>query len=339
MIVIRVRNAHCGLSEGLHHLRTAGLRRESRNGPVLVLPHPVATVFTNPVERVVFWPQRDANPFLHLYESLWMLMGRNDVAPLLRYTKQFAAYSDNGETLHGAYGYRWRHAFGRDQLDLIVGQLRRNHDDRRCVLQMWDAPADLASSSKDVPCNLMVTFQINVNGNLDMVVFNRSNDIVWGLYGANVVHFSVLHEYMAHRIEVPVGEYTHVSVNFHAYVKLLEKMPTIPVDLGVFGELKDPYTLGEVYTVNFLGDVDAITNRIFRQEPFDVIHVDNFPLWARVALRMFQAHRAWQTLTDESRYKLPISLLKEMDPQIDWVRAGLEWLQRRHEQFLLKGQA
>jgi hypothetical protein len=47
----------------------------SRAGDVLVAPHPVMSVTSIPTERVLFDPARDANPFFHLFESLWMLAG------------------------------------------------------------------------------------------------------------------------------------------------------------------------------------------------------------------------------------------------------------------------
>ena len=52
-----------------------------------------------PCERVLLYPERNANPFFHLYESLWMLAGRNDVAGPARYAKNMNNYSDNGVTL------------------------------------------------------------------------------------------------------------------------------------------------------------------------------------------------------------------------------------------------
>jgi hypothetical protein len=50
---------------------------------------------------------RDANPFFHVMETLWMLAGRNDLPWLVRFNKRFASYSDDGgNTQPGAYGYQ-----------------------------------------------------------------------------------------------------------------------------------------------------------------------------------------------------------------------------------------
>lgn len=131
------------------------LKEPSRNGPVLRIDEPVLITYTHPKERVLFNSARDANPFFHLYEALWMLAGRNDVASVAYYAKQMAEYSDDGRTLNGAYGYRWRHAPGYvdtptgggvctvDQLDLLVAHLKNNPTSRRAVLQMWNVEDDL----------------------------------------------------------------------------------------------------------------------------------------------------------------------------------------------------
>src|SRR5262245_32113310 len=100
MRVIEARNVHEALPMALHLLDRVGQPRDSRNGPVLIGPS-ISTVYNFPCERVLFWEERDANPFLHLYESLWMLCGRNDIQPLIRYSKQFEQYADEG-VMHGA---------------------------------------------------------------------------------------------------------------------------------------------------------------------------------------------------------------------------------------------
>jgi thymidylate synthase len=157
------------------YIECSVVKEQSRNGPVLRIAEPVTITYSHPKERVLFNAARDANPFALLYEALWMLAGRDDVAPLAYYTKRFADYSDDGKTLNGAYGYRWRHGRtpGRvvetygderdgggitgpgiqtnrvvqrvdvDQLDLLVAHLRADPTSRRAVLQMWNVEDDL----------------------------------------------------------------------------------------------------------------------------------------------------------------------------------------------------
>ena len=57
-----------------------------------------------------------------------------------------------------------------------------------------------------------------------MTVTNRSNDMIWGAYGANAVHMSVLLEYMAGMLGYGVGAYYQFSNNLHAYTSVLDKL-------------------------------------------------------------------------------------------------------------------
>ncbi|GAF76679.1 unnamed protein product, partial [marine sediment metagenome] len=224
MRVIKTRNVQQALPEALDTLRSYHHERGSRNGPVWVYPEPVTTVYLRPTERVLFWEDRDANPFFHLFESLWMLAGRQDVAWLEQFNSRMRQFSDNGETFHGAYGYRWRHHFGFDQLPVIADNLKKNPECRRQVLAMWDAEKDLGDVSKDLPCNDLALFTRGIDGELNMTVMCRSNDIIWGCYGANAVHFSILLEFMAAAIGCPVGTYTQISNNWHGYVETTEPL-------------------------------------------------------------------------------------------------------------------
>ncbi len=118
-----------------------------------------------------------------------MLDGRDDVASIASYVKRMETYSDDGKTLQGAYGYRWRSHFSIDQLLSVINKFQVSPEDRRIVLTMWDPITDLGIGqrrSKDLPCNTHVYFKIRDN-HLLMTVCCRSNDIVWGAYGANVV--------------------------------------------------------------------------------------------------------------------------------------------------------
>lgn len=166
--------------------------RSSRNGDVLMIEEPVTITYSHPRERVLFNQARDCNPFFHLYEALWMLAGRNDLAPLQYYVSDYGQFSDDGETLNGAYGYRWRHSQvpdhqnwengdGVDQLDILINHLKAVPNSRRAVLTMWNVEDDLLKIgstkkyqdfedwnnqpsepvSKDVCCNLNVMFALS----------------------------------------------------------------------------------------------------------------------------------------------------------------------------------
>lgn len=300
-----INDAFKDLVEGIHTKRIPTRVRDSRNGPVLQIEEPVIITYEKPRERVLFNKGRDCNPFFHLFESLWMLAGRNDVAPLRYFNSNIANYSDDGETFNGSYGYRWRSHLPNwkpkpymektgtsnaefdtnlaghkvfkdydsiDQLDVLIKHLQEKPESRRAVLQMWNVEDDLlkVDTSRDVACNLSVLFSIREDKNLhgwdpdklmrkidqeyemaglarkdgdmldserrmkkikeyrdgydgvttylDMTVFNRSNDMIWGALGANYCHMGFLQEYMACSLGVEVGVYNQVTNNLHCYL-------------------------------------------------------------------------------------------------------------------------
>ena len=201
--------------------------RPSRVGPCISVLEPVTTIYSRPRQRVLLNAERDPNPFFHLYESLWMLAGRNDVEFVSYFVKRMAEFSDDGKTLHGAYGWRWTNFFTHDQIESAIDMLHKDPTSRRCVVTLWDPyrdPIKAAAGGKDVPCNTQIYFDIRDGEHLNMSVTCRSNDALWGAYGANVVHFSMLMEYVLESLKLrglpklQMGTYTQFSHDMHVYV-------------------------------------------------------------------------------------------------------------------------
>lgn len=214
---ITARGVNEALSLGIMNLaRGTAHQRESRNGPVLEVHGPVITEYLYPDERVLFHAARDANPFFHFFESLWMLAGCEDVEFVSWFNSRIKDYSDDGVRFHGAYGRRWRHHFGHDQLETCIQLLINEPDTRRAVLCMWDPVVDLNRDKKDIPCNDLIFFK-RLGAELRMTLCCRSNDAIWGAFGANAVHMSMLMEYVAGRVGCTLGSMTQVSDSLHVY--------------------------------------------------------------------------------------------------------------------------
>ena len=343
MQVIIARNVNDAVAKGARLMKHGAVRQASRAGPTLEYPEPVCTVYEHPMERVLFDAVRDCNPFFHLMESLWMLAGRNDVAWLSRFNKRMESYSDDGEVFNAAYGYRWRQQFNcasgtSDQLTSIAEMLRRDPDSRRAVLQIWDAAADLGANSKDLACNTQAMFKVR-DGHLNMTVSNRSNDIIWGCYGANAVHFSFLLEYMAARIGVEPGVYRQMSDSYHAYMETWPKFEQIAER---FDRTGDPYDARrsdkvEVYPLVAVPDVfDAELRDWLISDPEKITveqwqresnhgHWQN-PFFGSVATPMHNAWFAYKAKDVECARRW-----LDCCAASDWRRAGHEWLDRRME--------
>lgn len=321
MEVIKTHSPDWALWSGMKILEQRGIKRDSRNGPVYVMPSPVTTEYVFPYRKVLFCPPRDANPFFHLHEALWMLGGRNDVASVARYVKRMREFSDDGTTLQGAYGYRWRNHFGHDQLDTIVDALRDNPDDRRCVLSMWDGSRDLGRKSKDLPCNTQAYFSVNGVGELDMTICNRSNDIIWGAYGANLVHMSFLLEYMAARLERKVGTYYQISNNFHAYANVFDPLKEKLRDWHPQSPSTYPITMP-------LMNTDDATWRWCLAKYLDTpdCHAFDDPFFEHVAVPMREMHHDYKAGDVEGAMHWWARIQAD-----DWRKAAGAWVTRRAE--------
>jgi thymidylate synthase len=218
---IFVKNVNEAFSDGIWAMRASGVQEQSRNGPVLVMPGPMLTTYSRPWERVLFNQKRDCNHVFHLVEAIWMLAGRNDIGTLLPFNSQYGKYAEEDGHVWGAYGPRWRVSFAQDQIKGVIDCLRANPESRRAVIQMWHPDMDLEVSpvKKDVPCNTTIYFDCR-GGVLNMTVCNRSNDMLWGAYGANAVHLSMLQELIAAALKIGIGKYRQFSNNMHLYTDL-----------------------------------------------------------------------------------------------------------------------
>jgi thymidylate synthase len=357
MKVLQARNVNGLFIDGLTTLASIGEHSDSRAGKVVVAPYPVMSVYEQPCERVLFDAKRDANPFFHMLEGLWMLAGRDDSAFLDNYVADFGKRFAEKGIIHGAYGKRWRRLFGFDQLDEIVGRLRKDPTDRQCVLQMWDASDqsnecwecghlgsdDLTGSWKDRPCNTHCYFRVRQQARpqavlldqgdmrevvpvLDMTICCRSNDIVWGAYGANAVHMSMLLEYVAGRVGVGVGTMYQLSNNYHAYVDMLDKIGD-PLDL----DGSDPYDDGVVHSVAMAQDWSTWNDDLvqFMRWHDTEIGIDAFPGvkndWFRtVAGPVAATNWLWKRGQREDAIR---QVEKIAAP--DWRAACVEWIDRR----------
>jgi hypothetical protein len=336
MLNIDVRNVSCALPYGVNWLTAYGERQDSRNGPVLVVKSPVITTYRRPKERVLTCPWRDANPFFHLMESMWMLAGRNDVEFLLPYLPDFGRFADDG-VIHGAYGHRWRSAFGHDQLRVIVEKLRKNGNDRQAVLQHWDCGMydDLAGDWRDRPCNTHVYFRIR-SGALDMTVCCRSNDAIWGAHGANAVHFSFLQEYVAAMVGVPVGVYFQLSNDYHLYLDVKRQIDEKARHRGLDGGwLEDDryrqnptWLLRDLVRVpeTFDGELRALMSCVEYAQRGEKLSHSTFTneFLDDVVLRAARAHAAFRDKDWASAMGCADSITSD-----DWRAACVEWLERR----------
>ena len=105
-------------------------------------------------------------------EADWIIAGSNDLNYHPEIKSKLTPYSDNGETMAGAYGPMIMY-----QKDYVIEQLKKDRETRQAALTIWKPnPAP----SKDIPCTLAMQFLIRENfiyTNVSM----RSSDAWMGL--------------------------------------------------------------------------------------------------------------------------------------------------------------
>lgn len=155
---------------------------------------------------------------IFIAEQIWFISGARKPEVFLRdFTRIWDDFTNPGDVVTVAYGYRWRRHFGRDQLGMLVSMLEKDPSSRHGVVVTWDPANDgLGGASKaNVPCPY--TFTVNImGGRLNMMNVVRSNDVILGL-PHDVAGFCLLQLILAQRLGVKPGIYTHTIANAHVY--------------------------------------------------------------------------------------------------------------------------
>ena len=199
---------------------------------------PACFEFGNPYNRVTFLRGRRINPFFQIAESLWILSGRADVEFLLKFNENMKQFSDDGVWFNAPYGERMRlwnknslHGIIINPIDQLVDVYRKlseDKDTRQAVIVLSNPMFDnskytINEKGKDISCNLVITFKIRHN-KLNMTVFNRSNDLHWGVFGANLCQFSTIQECLMNWLkvskypELQMGTYNQITDSLHIYL-------------------------------------------------------------------------------------------------------------------------
>ena len=125
------------------------------------------------------------------------------------------------EYMHnGKFAYTYNERFYRnEQLPKIIDRLRVDHDSRQLWLSVWDCnedPDKLGGISR-VPCSLGYNFQFR-DGKLNMHYVMRSCD--FNTHFRNDVYLAIrLLEYVAQKVNMEVGNFTHTMFSLHVYKK------------------------------------------------------------------------------------------------------------------------
>ena len=176
----------------------------SPRGQLVREVRPLVFRLTNPLACIV---KRSgfSSALMHL-EILQLLAGEFD-RPLYEKISPGAASRMN---TYGSYGPRTK-----EQLLAVEKELLKDPDSRRATVYVG-RPDDLRlADDLNMPCTGVWSFYVR-NGVLEMLVYMRSWDLVWGL-SYDIPCFVAVQKMIADSLGVPLGDYVHVAGSGHVY--------------------------------------------------------------------------------------------------------------------------
>jgi thymidylate synthase len=157
-------------------------------------------------------------------ELTWYMTAREDMAFINKFAGLWGRISDNGVTSNSAYGHILFVRHGFNQVEKIIELLKKDPNSRRAVLN-FNVPNENVIETKDEICTIALQFLIRDN-KLYCTGIMRSNDIWYGT-PYDVTFFTELQKYIAHRLNVEYGTYTHFAVSLHVYDRNFEEFKKV----------------------------------------------------------------------------------------------------------------
>ncbi len=157
-------------------------------------------------------------PYIAAAELAWQLQGTKNPAFITKYApKIWSDFIENGQ-IKTAYGYRWKNAFGRDQINLALKALKKDPTNRQIYISNWDPMFDglgEPNQPKNIPCPIGFSLNI-IDQQLNMSVFIRSSDIFVGL-PYDILTYSLTLDLFATSLGIEKGNISFTLAHAHLY--------------------------------------------------------------------------------------------------------------------------
>ena len=189
--------------------------QDSRDGEVVGEVINAITVIEDPTRCILRSPIRKLPMRYLVGELLWYLSGNDKLDAIRLYTSNWDRMSDDGEHVNSNYGYLLKYYYGFDQIETCEKILKENPNSRQAVINVKPPRNVIKHPTKDLPCTICMQFFIRDN-KLYMTVYMRSNDL-WMGYPNDVFQFTAMQIYLAMKLGVKLGTYTHIAGSLHLY--------------------------------------------------------------------------------------------------------------------------
>lgn len=226
---------------GIITRRTETTTAESRDGAVVGEVLNAVTIIEDPTRCILKSKIRNLPMRYMIGELLWYLSGNNGLDAIRLYTSAWDRMSDDGLSVNSNYGNRIQHAVCEfsgetfNQLEMVEKLLWKDPASRQAVIHIKQARNLEEYPTRDVNCTVCLQFFIR-EGKLYMTTYMRSNDL-WMGFPNDVFQFTAMQIYLAMRLGIKLGNYTHIAGSLHLYdrdyqtaLKNIEKTTNTVVD-------------------------------------------------------------------------------------------------------------
>ena len=205
-----------------YHLLTQDVAtQESRDGAVVGECINAVTSINDPTRCILKTDIRRLPMRYMIGEMIWYLAGTPTLDSIRLYTKAWDRMSDNGVIVNSNYGQRIQNIRCEhsgnvfNQLEMVEEMLRKDPSSRQAVIHIKQARDLVKYPTKDVNCTVCLQFFIRDN-KIYMTTYMRSNDL-WMGFPNDVFQFTAIQVYLAMRLGVDLGTYTHIAGSLHLY--------------------------------------------------------------------------------------------------------------------------
>ena len=232
-------------------------------------------MLTNPRARILQNPLRNFRKRFMVAEFIWMMSGKCNLDQIEFYNKKMRDFSDDGISLHGAYGPRLRHwSLQHGDVDQLETCLQRLKDDiytRQAVVVIIDPAIDFTVKTKDIPCNNYLQFLYRDN-RLHLMCYVRSNDLLLG-FPYDIWHWTMLQEMYASILNVELGNYHHMVGSLHIYDNNIDMMTDLAnVKVNHFPMARMP----KLNDLSIIDDLSRIEKRYREEGIIDTENIDSY---------------------------------------------------------------
>jgi Thymidylate synthase len=191
---------------------------------------------------------RRTRPMTAAAEAAWCFSGVPNLTWLQKHTKIWDQFADADGNIMEAYGYRWKSAFGYDQIDTAIRRLIVDPSDRRVWISSWDPREDLLpNDQKTVPCPVgftLATYENRLNSSLMI----RSSDVFIGL-PLDVMRHALVMRAIANSLGKRMGHMRVTLAHPHIYESHWDMALTMLGEEIMVPDIRMP---GEPWTVDHI---------------------------------------------------------------------------------------